>query len=120
MAPVEAVTCFAFGHWSFHWSLVRGQAFGCECRQHEGFSDNASPSWEADMAGRGFSSGSKDTGISVYVGAVASDLHPMLEADIGILVGPQPEVWPLLQAFGVEVRLLTTGARQLAIRGDLA
>ena len=82
----------------------------CSGRKHEGFSDNASPSWEADMAGRGFSSGSKNTGVSVYVGAVPSDLHPMLSADIGILVDPAPNVWQLLPAFGVEVRLLTTGA----------
>ena len=66
------------------------------------------------MAGRGFSSGSKATGLSVYVGAVASDLHPMLSADIGILVGADSEVWRLLAAFGVEVRLLTTGAASAA------
>jgi len=85
-------------------------------RKHEGFSHNASPSWEADMAGRGFSSGSKDSGISVYVGAAAADLQPLLAADIGILVDPEPEVLRLLPAFGVEVRLLMTGAR--AVSGE--
>ena len=87
-------------------------------RKHEGFSDNASPSWEADMAGRGFSSGSRDTGISVYVGAGAADLHPMLSADIGILVEPDVDVLRLLAAFGVQVKLLMTGAHRGAVRAN--
>ncbi len=66
------------------------------------------------MAGRGFSSGSKDSGISVYVGAAAADLQPLLSADIGILVDPEPEVLQLLPAFGVEVRLLLTGAHAVS------
>ena len=62
------------------------------------------------MAGRGFSSGSKDTGVSVYVGAAPADLQAMLSADIGILIGADSEVRQLLPALGVQLRFLTTGA----------
>ena len=66
------------------------------------------------MAGRGFSSGSRDTGLSIYVGAAPADLQPMLSADIGILVGADPEVRQLLPAFGIDLRLLTTGEQSIS------
>ena len=62
------------------------------------------------MAGRGVGSGPRAPGIAVYVGATLADIQPMLAADLGILVAPDPEVMDALGLLGVRVDVLVTGA----------
>ena len=72
---------------------------------------SGAPSWRADMAGRGVGSGPRAAGLAVYVGATLADVQPMLAADLGVLVAPDPEVLEALKLLGVRVGVLTTGAQ---------
>ena len=75
---------------------------------------SGAPSWRADMAGRGVGSGPRAAGLAVYVGATLADVQPMLAADLGVLVGPDPEVLEALKLLGVRVGVLVTGAKPSA------
>ena len=92
----------------------------CAGRGREGATSPPSPpasvpAWRADMAGRGVTSGPRAAGMTVYVGATLADVQPMLAADLGILVGPDPEVLEALGLLGVRVNVLVTGAVSLVL-----
>ena len=88
----------------------------CWCRGQDRTSAVDSPSWRTDMAARGVGSGPRAAGMSVYVGSVLADVQPMLSADLGILVDPEPDVLEALGLLGVRVDVLTTGAKCVKVR----